>query len=402
MRTFALLCLLLIALPGLVGFAAPPLAQEPGLLPGSPDSPPFTLGDLALLRSQPAPPAISARGAIVWDATAGVALFSKAPDERIPPASTGKMMTTIIGIDLLKLDTRITVDKRDISLPEYEESTMQLTTGDVVTFEDLLYGMLMVSGGDAARTTARAAGTILLGGAPGDPIARFVQEMNDRAAKLGLANTHFINPHGDDAPGQYSSARDLMRIADEAMKRPDFARIAATKTATRQTIDAAHVFQMRNTNELLFLREGVHGVKTGTTDGCGQCLVTAQWGPGGRLLAVVLGSADRVADTTILLDWTNASYRWFTLGEGGDLPGLNAALARWGVAFRERRVVVVQAWEAPSLRYRLLLNRDLGSPDQPRGEVAFVTGTREVLRLPVYAITPAEPNMPGTPIPTKP
>lgn len=386
-----------------MGFAAPRITSEPGLLPGGPETTPFTLNDLALLRSQPAPPAIGARSAIVWDATAGVELFSKAPDERIPPASTTKMLTAIIGIDLLKLDTKVTVDKRDISLPEYEESTMQLVTGDVLTFEDLLYGILLVSGGDAARTTARTAGTVLLAGAPGDPIARFMQEMNDRVAKMGLQNTHFINPHGDDAPGQYSSARDLLRIADEALKRPDFARIVATKTATRQTVDGQHVFTMRNTNDLLFVREGVHGVKTGTTDGCGECLVTAQWGPGGRIISVVLGATDRNADTTILLDWTNASYRWLTLGQGGDLAGLNAALARWGVAFHDRRAIVLQTWEAPSLRYRLLLERGIGNPGEPRGEVVFLTTTREALRLPVYAVertnspAPATPTTPTTP-----
>jgi len=400
LRLFALGVLLLTALPGLMGFAAPRTANDPGLLPGGPEATPFTLSDLALLRSQPAPPAIGARSAIVWDATAGVELFSKAPDERIPPASTTKMLTALIGIDLLKLDTRITVDKRDISLPEYGESTMKLIAGDVVTFEDLLYGMLLNSGGDAARTTARAAGTVLLAGAPGDPVARFMQEMNDRVAKMGLPNTHFINSHGDDAPGHYSSARDLLRIADEALKRPAFARIAATKTATRQTVDGQHVFALENTNGLLFARAGVHGVKTGTTDGCGACLVTAQWGPGGRIISVVLGATDRDADTTVLLDWTNASYRWFTLGQSGDLAGLNAALARWGVTFHDRRAIVLQAWEAPSLRYRLLLERGLGNPGEVRGEVVFMTTTREVLRLPVYAAertgnpTPATPTAP--------
>ncbi len=403
LRLFALGVLLLTTLPGLMGFAAPHTANDPGLMPGGPEATPFTLSDLALLRSQPAPPAIGARSAIVWDATAGIELFSKAPDERIPPASTTKTLTALIGIDILKLDTRITVDKRDISLPEYEESTMQLVTGDTLTFEDLLYGMLLVSGGDAARTTARAAGTVLLAGAPGDPIARFMQEMNARVAKMGLQNSHFINPHGDDAPGQYSSARDLLRIADEALKRPDFARIVETKTATRQTVDGQHIFALKNTNDLLFARAGVHGVKTGTTDGCGQCLITAQWGPGGRIISVVLGATDRNADTTTLLDWTNASYRWFILGQGGDLAGLNAALARWGVTFHDRRAIVLQAWEAPSLRYRLLLERGLGNPGEVRGEVVFTTTTREVLRLPVYAAertaspAPATPPAPPTP-----
>jgi D-alanyl-D-alanine carboxypeptidase len=105
-RALATLLLVFAALPGLTGFAPPRITAEPGLLPGGPEGTPFTLSDLALLRSQPAAPTIGARSAIVWDATAGVELFSKAPDERIPPASTTKMLTAIIGLDLLKLDTR--------------------------------------------------------------------------------------------------------------------------------------------------------------------------------------------------------------------------------------------------------------------------------------------------------
>jgi D-alanyl-D-alanine carboxypeptidase (penicillin-binding protein 5/6) len=356
-----------------------------------------------LLRNQPAPPAIGARSAIIWDATAGVELFSKAPDERIPPASTTKMLTAMIGIDLLKLDTRITIDPRDISLPEYDESTMNLNAGDVVTFEDLLYGMLLNSGGDAARATARAAGTVLLAGAPGDPVARFVQEMNDRVARLGLQNSHFVNPHGDDAPGQYSSARDLLRIADEAMKRPDFARIVAIPAATRQTVDGKHVFPLTNTNTLLGQRAGVHGIKTGTTDGCGECLVIAQWGPGGRIIGVVLGATDRFSDMVTLLDWTNAAYRWVSVGQGTDLPGLGASLARWGVAFHDRHPVVLQAWEAPSLRYQLLLEPGTGAAGEPRGQVVFLAGMREVARVPVYAAGPGNGSpAPGTPTPGRP
>jgi D-alanyl-D-alanine carboxypeptidase (penicillin-binding protein 5/6) len=218
----------------------------------------------------------------------------------------------------------------------------------------------------------------------GDPIARFLQEMNSRATALGLANTHFTNVHGDDTPDHYSTARDLLRLTVEAMKQPDFARIVAVKTTTRQTIDGKHQFPMRNTNELLFQRDGVHGVKTGTTDACGQCLVTAQWTPTGRVVAVVLGAQDRFVDTTILLDWTNSAYRWVQLGPGSTLPGLQATLNRWGVAVRSQQTVVLQAWEAPSLQYRLYLDRAQGNADMPRGEIVFSTAAREVLRLPVY------------------
>ena len=330
------------------------------------------------------PPAITARSAIVWDATAGQELYSKAPDERIAPASTTKMLTALLVLEYVPLATRITVDQRDISLPEYDESTMGLLAGETLTAEDLLYGALLPSGGDAARVLARTAGTRLLGGAAGDPMARFMQEMNARVAKWGLTNTHFVNPDGADADGQYSSARDLLRIADEALKRPEFATIVGTKTTTRQTVDGSRVYNLVNSNELLGVRPGVHGVKTGTTDACGQCLVVAQWGVGGRILAVVLGSTDRYADATLLLDWVNAAYRWVPVGKGADLPGLAAALSRWQVEFHDSKLLVLQAWESPSLRYQLLL--EPGATGDVRGRVAFLAGGREIISLPVYAI----------------
>ncbi len=302
------------ALPTLAATAtvpAPPSTTPPAGTPGA------TPGAAPTLAATPRPtlrgpllppPAIGARSAIVWDATAGVELFSKNPDEAIAPASTAKMLTALVSLDLLKLDTRITVDPRDVSRPEDNESTMNLVSGDTLTFGDLLYGMLLVSGSDAARVVARAGGLILLAGAPGDPIARYVAEMNARAVQIGAPNSHFVNPHGDDAPGQYSTARDLLRIADEALKRPDFARVVATPTIAVKTVDGKRTFALRNTNELLFSRPGIHGVKTGTTAECGECLVSAQWRASGRVVAVVLGAADRVADTTILLDWVNAAY----------------------------------------------------------------------------------------------
>ncbi len=378
-----LIALLALLVPWLTAFGSAASFREPGLLPGGPDEPPFTLSDLARLRSQPAPPAISARSAIIWDATNGVELYSKAPDERIPPASTTKMLTALLALELVPLNTRITIEQRDVSKPEDDESTMGLLAGETLTAEDLLYGALLPSGGDAARALARTAGATLLAGATGDPLARFMQEMNARVAKLKLPNTHFVNPDGGDAPGQYSSARDLLQIANAALQRPEFATIVATKTATRQTVNGSRAFNLENSNQLLFQRAGIHGVKTGTTDGCGQCLVAAQWGVGGRIMAVVLGSTDRYADATILLDWVNAAYRWVPVGQGAELPGLASALDRWQVTFRDRKLVVLQAWEVPALRYQLLL--EPSTTGDTRGQVVFLARTREVARVPVYA-----------------
>jgi len=305
----ALVSALLATVPGGAGSSQARAVRGAGIVPGgATDESSVALADLQLLRTQPAPPAIGARSALVWDATAGAELFAKNADEAIAPASTAKVLAALVALDLLRLDTRITVDPRDVSLPEYDESSMYLVAGDTLTFGDLLYGMLLNSGSDAARAVARAGGLVLLAGAPGDPRARFVGEMNARAARLGLAHSRFVNPHGDDAPGQYSTARDLLRLADAALGRPDLARIVATPMITVRTVDGARGYPLRNTNDLLFTRPGIHGVKTGTTPGCGECLVAAQWGPHGRIIAVVLGATDRFADTTALLDWTNAAY----------------------------------------------------------------------------------------------
>lgn len=318
----------------------------------------------------------------MWDDTNGAELYAKAPDERVAPASTTKLLTALLVLELARLDQRVTVAPSDIST-DPTESSMYLAAGDVVTMEDLLYGMLLVSGGDAARAAGRTIGAALLAGAPGDPLARFMQEMNARAARLGLTNTHFVNPDGNDAEGHFSSARDLLKLASTDLKNPVFARIVGTQQATRTSVDASKTFALTNTNGLLGQRPGVHGVKTGTTDNAGQCLVTAQWTAHGRIITVVLGSTDRYADTVALLDYANAAYRWVALGQGAELPGLGPGLGRWGVAFRERRIIVLPAWEAMTLRYRLLLGPGDGAA--ARGKVVFLTGTREVLTLPVYA-----------------
>ncbi len=269
-------------------------------------------------RAAAPPPAISARGAIVWDATARAERYAKAPDARVIPASTTKILTALLVLERAPLAGTVTIVPADLALPA-DESRMGyppgdvLAPGDTLTIEDLLYGILLASGGDATRAAARAVGAILLGGQPGDPLARFVGEMNARVAALGLVNTHFLNPDGYEEDGHYSSARDLLLLAYRALEQPTFAAIVATKTATRQTVDGGKTFPLVNTNELLGTRAGVHGVKTGTAGANleWECLVTAQWTPTGRLLAVVLGSGPgrRYADTVALLDWVNSARR---------------------------------------------------------------------------------------------
>lgn len=377
-RWLARLALLALLLPLLT---AGTYAAEPGLIASSDVV--LTARDLARLRAQPPPPTITARSAYVWDVTNNAELYSKAADARAAPASTTKILTALLVIEQTNPADTVTIVPSDMGEPD--ESTMGTAPGDVLRVEDLLYGMLLVSGGDAARALARHVGTTLLAGQPGDPLARFMQAMNDRVAAMGLPNTHFVNPDGYDAPGQYTSARDLARLANAALANPLFAKIVATKETTRTTVDGAKTFKLVNTDELLGVRPGVHGVKTGTTDLAGECLVSAQWTPNGRVLSVVLGSGpgERYRDTVALLDYANRAFRWVPLGQGADLPGLAAALDRWGVTLRERRLVVVPAWEASGIRYLLFLDTS-AAPDGARGRVVFVSGSRQLLTLPVY------------------
>jgi D-alanyl-D-alanine carboxypeptidase (penicillin-binding protein 5/6) len=263
------------------------------------------------------PPPINARSAIVWDAAARATLYAKAPDARVVPASLTKILTALLALEHAAPDYPVTIVAADLALPA-DESRMGAPPGDVLaagdrlTLEDLLYGMLLASGGDAARAAARVVGG-LLDDAAGDPAARFVRAMNARAVALGLADSGFVNPDGYEAPGHYSSARDLLLLTDRALAQPRFARIVATRTATRRTRDGAKTFALENTNALLGTRAGVHGVKTGTAGANleWECLVTAQWEPRGCLLAVVLGSGPghRYADTVALLDWAGTGRR---------------------------------------------------------------------------------------------
>jgi D-alanyl-D-alanine carboxypeptidase (penicillin-binding protein 5/6) len=264
-------------------------------------------------RSVP-PPLISARSAMVWDATGRVERYAKAPDARVIPASTTKIVTALLVLEHARLDLAVRIEPRDLALPE-DVSRMGIPPGDVLaagdtlTIEDLLVGMLLASGADAARAAARVVGAILLRGQPGDPLARFVREMNTYVAALGLANTHFMNPDGYEEADHYSSARDLVLLTNQALERPKFAVIVAQKTDVRHRLDGRKTFALENTNQLLWTRAGIHGVKTGTAGANleWECLIAAQWTPSGRLLTVVLGSDQgrRYADTVALLDWAN-------------------------------------------------------------------------------------------------
>ena len=211
---------------------------------------------------------------------------------RMGMASTTKIMTALLAIERLDPETVVTVPKEAVGI---EGSSIYLTEGEQITVSDLLYGLMLESGNDAATALAIAAG---------GTVEDFVRLMNERAAELGLEDTHFSNPHGLSADDHYTTAYDLARLTCAALENETFASIVSCKT---KTISDGRRY-LSNHNRLLRSYEGCIGVKTGYTLATGRTLVTAAERDGLTLVAVTLNDRSDWADHTRLLDYGFAHY----------------------------------------------------------------------------------------------
>ena len=228
--------------------------------------------------------AVSAQKAIVLDGKTGRVLYEKDADSRSLIASTTKIMTALIVCEQCNVLDRMRIPKEAVGI---EGSSMYLQEGEVLTIQELLYGLMLHSGNDAAVALA-----IYCGGS----VEGFVGLMNDKANKLGLTETHFENPNGLDSPGHYSTARDLAVLTAYAMENPIFYQTVSTKTVT------AGSRYLRNHNKLLWQVEGVDGVKTGYTKAAGRLLVSSAGRNGRRLIAVTVDAPDDWNDHAALLE----------------------------------------------------------------------------------------------------
>lgn len=241
---------------------------------------------------------LSAKAAVLIDADTGRVLYANDADAPRAPASTAKLVTALTVLRHARPEEIVTIGPSDVV--DASQSSMGLQIGDSVTVHDLLVGMLLPSGNDAARVLARVAGERLPGTQP--PLDRFIAEMNAVAAGLGMDGSHFSDPAGDDAAGQVVTARGLALAARRLLQEPALLSIVAMpKAEVRVGGPHARTLQLTNTNELL-ATEGVFGVKTGTTPLAGQCLVVAYRTGSQTQIAVVLGSEDRYADARALLN----------------------------------------------------------------------------------------------------
>ena len=243
---------------------------------------------LALLPCRAEAAQLSATAAILMDADSGEVLYEKDTGRRMRIASTTKIMTALVALERAKLTDTITVTASHM----VEGSSMYLKPGETVTVEELLYGLLLCSGNDAALALADCCGGL----------DAFVQAMNEKAAALGMKDTSFANPNGLDDENHYSTARDMAVLAAYAAEDPTFRRICSTKTAT------VGGRSMTNHNKLLRQIEGCIGMKTGYTKAAGRTLVSCAERQGRRLVAVTLCDGNDWADHKTLYEMGFATY----------------------------------------------------------------------------------------------
>lgn len=263
-------------------------------------TPVLGLADYPLSDGAPAP-VHSAISVIVQDYNSKVILYEKDPDRPMIPASTTKIMTALIAIETytdLKQVVRITNEHLAIG------HSMGLQPNELITIENLLYGVLIESGNDAAFALAN--------NFPGGYDA-FILRMNERARELSLTSTSYLNPSGVEQVGHHTSVRDLAILASYASENPLFSRIMGTKSITVTDVNGTIVHHLTNTNELLGNLEGVIGMKTGWTENAGECLVTLTDRGGRKIITVVLGSENRFFDTQNIIEWAYSHHTWQNL-----------------------------------------------------------------------------------------
>jgi serine-type D-Ala-D-Ala carboxypeptidase (penicillin-binding protein 5/6) len=328
-------------------------------------------------------PELTAGAAVSIDLTSGLQLYNKNGDTRVAPASTMKMVTVLVASRILGPSELITIVEADLFLGE-DYSQMGLMAGDIATVESLLYGAMLSSGADAALALARVAGQRLDPGAS-DPVARFVEEMNAFAVEHGMMNSSFANPVGVDEEGHYTSARDLVRAAEQMLDDWLLSRVLAMpEIVVAVGGPNAREIYMFSTNQFLLSGDAVGG-KTGTTEEAGQCLVNIVRRGDHTIVTVVMGSEDRYLDTESLLEDIGARFRFVVLGAGSAVPGLAEDLVIAGLHVPVSRTVMMTTEQAEGLTYELQLMPNLSTSGKA-GIVVFRLGNDELSRLPVYAI----------------
>ena len=247
---------------------------------------------------------LNSRIALIYDRASGRILYERNGNKQTPMASTTKIMTAIVVLENANLNDVVTIQAKAAGIGG---SRLGLKKNDKITVNDLLYGLLLRSGNDAAVALAQYVGGSVEG---------FAEMMNKKAEELGLVNSHFIVPHGLDNEEHYTTAYELAQMADYALKIDKFKQIVSTKSTTINT--NGYPKSINNTNQLLGSVNGVYGVKTGFTNGAGRCLVTACKRNNLDIVTVIIGAnttKQRTSDTIKLIEYAYKNFEVVNLKE---------------------------------------------------------------------------------------
>ncbi|MBY9081608.1 D-alanyl-D-alanine carboxypeptidase [Paenibacillus sp. HN-1] len=311
-----------------------------------------------------------AKAAALIDVESGRILYSSHGDEPMLIASLTKIMTAIVAIENGDLSSKVTVGRNAYAK---EGSSLFLKQGEQMTLENMLYGLMLRSGNDAATAIAEHVGGSEAG---------FVYLMNAKAEELGLTHTHFQNPHGLDAKEHYSTANDLAVLTAYAMHNPVFKEIVKTQVKTADNPNDKWDYKWLNKNKMLRLYEGADGVKTGYTKKALRCLVSSATRNGQQLVAVTLNDGDDWNDHAALLNFGFKRFPLRTIVERGDrVQGYPlAASLQFSYPFgpgEEERLVK-----------ELVLNPKSASGSKLnfgfRGVLVLKLGSQEIGRVPIY------------------
>ena len=321
-------------------------------------------------------PAVTAKGAVLMEDGAGRILWSRNGEERLPMASTTKIMTALLTLEQPGLDEVFTVNAQAIRV---EGTSMGLTEGSQATLRTLAAGMLLASGNDAANAAAvRVAGTQ----------ADFVMMMNRRAAQLGMKDTNFETPSGLDGQSHYSTAADMALLARAALENPDFRSLCSQTSLKLCYGNPPYDRWLANHNRLLKEYPGCIGLKTGFTKKAGRCLVSAAEREGVTLICVTLSDPNDWRDHTALLDWGFSRVRrtelpgpWTVAVTGGEGESVT-------VSPGESPAVCVLEEELPRITWSVELPPFLYAPvepGQPVGTARCLLDGREYAAIPLIA-----------------
>ncbi|MGN7357413.1 D-alanyl-D-alanine carboxypeptidase family protein [Paenibacillus sp. SAF-054] len=312
-----------------------------------------------------------AQAAALMDVTSGRLLYSSHGDDELRIASLTKIMTAIVAIEHGDFKKPVKVSKNAFAK---EGSSIYLKLGEEMSLENMLYGLMLRSGNDAATAIAEHVG----GSEEG-----FVYLMNEEAKQLGLTHSHFANPHGLDAEGHYSSANDLAKLTAYALHNPVFRDIVKTPTKKAPNPNESWDYKWDNKNKMLRLYDGADGVKTGYTKKAFRCLVSSATRGGQQLVAVTLNDGDDWNDHGKMLDYGFEYYPLTSLMEKGE-------------AVKGHDLVVSQTFQYPfngneqaSVEKKLVLRQPPGegSADTSfglRGEIQIYLEGRQIGTVPVY------------------